>query len=78
MNDQGERLTGLGDGVGGGLKQGLSQFGQGDAGIAPVAPGGLGGGEGVIGVGQGAQAGGDLLQGLYMSQDQGLVPFLET
>jgi hypothetical protein len=53
-----------------GLDQGLGQLREGDAGVGIEAPGGLGAGEGLRGPGQGAQPGGDGLDGREMLLDQ--------
>ena len=58
------------DGGAGGLDQGLDQLRESDAGVGVETPGGLGAGEGLSGPGQGAQPGGDGLDGREMLLDQ--------
>ena len=53
-----------------GLDQGLGQLRERDAGVGVEAPGGLGAGEGLGGPGQGAEPGGDGLDGREMFLDQ--------
>jgi hypothetical protein len=57
MHDRGVALASRHDRAAGAVQQGLGQGGEGDAGVAPEAPGGLGGGEGLSGGRQGARAG---------------------
>jgi hypothetical protein len=58
------------DGGAGGLDQGLDPSRERDAGVGVEPPGGLGAGEGLSGPGQGAETGGDGLDGRAMLLDQ--------
>jgi hypothetical protein len=60
------------------LEQGLHQDGQGGVFVLEETPGGLRGGEGVGGIRQGADAGGDILQGGGVTLHEILVTVLKS
>ena len=61
MDDEAPAVRRRGEGLAGGVEQGLGQGGEGGARVGVEAPGGLGAGEGPGQAGDGPEAGGDRL-----------------